>query len=127
MLRLDVSTDCAGAGLSGVVERNKHIGTIQTWGPLFTVSLDLKINSHVSEKRNGHSSIITFKGNNGKNDCCNIGDRIPMILYGDKRIVFAHSVNGNGNHYFHFNIDFQRWYNIIIRQRERNGKVFCYR
>ena len=106
MLRFDVSTEHFSAGLSGFVKRNKHIGTIQTWGPLFSVSLDLRINSHVSQESNGHSNIITFKGNNWKNDCCNIGDRIPMVLYSKRRLTFAHSVNGNGNFYFHFYIDF---------------------
>ena len=46
-----------------------------------------------------------------------------MILYGDKRITFAHSINGNGNYYFHYNINYKRWYNIVIEQKKIKGKV----
>ena len=52
------------------VQKNKKIGTIDSWGPLFRISLDLIIHSHVE----GTSSVLGFKGNGGTRSCCEHGD-----------------------------------------------------
>ena len=48
------------------IQKNKEIGTIDSWGPFFRVSFDLIIHSYV----NGYSSVLSFKGNGGTYDCC---------------------------------------------------------
>ena len=41
------------------IQENKQIGTIESWGPLFRVSLDLIIHS----QDGGRSSILSFQSN----------------------------------------------------------------
>ena len=57
------------------IERNKLIDTIPSWGPYYRVNFDLHINSFGS----GWSSVISFRGNNAAQTCCNMGDRTPIM------------------------------------------------
>ena len=111
-------------GLSGDVKRNTEIETIPTWGPLFRVSFDLKINSQVSSN-NGWASVLSFKGNEGATDRSKYGDRIPAIFLHKKGFLhFTSGVNGNRNHAFNFNsIKLNKWYSITIQQTLEKGKV----
>ena len=59
------------------ITKGKEIGTIDSWGPYFRISLDLIIHSHAYD---GYSSVLAFRGNGGTYDCCEIGDRIPAIF-----------------------------------------------
>ena len=104
------------------IQRDREIGIIDSWGPLFRISLDLIIHSRVS---NGFSSVLAFKGNGGRSDCCEIGDRIPAIfLYNPTMTLnFANSVRQNGNYWFDFKINLNTWYNIIIEQKFVHRKV----
>ena len=108
--------------LDGDNSKGKEIGKIDSWGPLFRISLDLIIHSRVS---NGFSSVLAFKGNGGRSDCCEIGDRIPAIfLYNPTMTLnFANSVRQNGNYWFDFKINLNTWYNIIIEQKFVHRKV----
>ena len=102
-------------GLAGVVKKNTEIGTIESWGPHFLVSFDVKINSHLETNR---SSILDFKGNGGTRDCCKHGDRIPAVLHDERNneLIFCSSVNGNGNYHVKYKVELHRWYTIIIKQ-----------
>ena len=64
-------------GRSGVVKKNTVIGTIPSWGPLFRVSFDMKINSY---RKTDWTSILDFKGNGGTREKGKHGDRIPTVL-----------------------------------------------
>ena len=44
------------------VRKNNEIGTIDSWGPLFRVSLDIIIHSH-DEGVNKKLSVLTFQSN----------------------------------------------------------------
>ena len=100
------------------VRRNNEIGTIDSWGPLFRISLDLMIHSHVEDK---WSSVLTFKGNGGASDHEKFGDRIPGI--------FVYKDINKGKGYlqfsttkltrFFFPINLNTWYNILIEQKNR--------
>ena len=74
----------------------------------------------------------SFNGNRHTNrhtkNCCEDGDRIPVIILvaePDKPLYLhiANSVNNDGNYYFNFNINLKTWYNIIIEHEYVNGKV----
>ena len=108
-------------GLSGDVKKKTEIGTIPSWGPQFRVSFDLKINSQVSGDRGGFASVLSFKGNGGKNN----GRRIPDILMNKKGFLhFTSAVNGNRNYNFNINsIKLNKWYSIAIEQIRDEGKV----
>ena len=111
-------------GLSGVVEKDNEIGTIESWGPHFRVSFEMIIKSFVGAK---WTNILSFKGNGATSDCCQPGDRAPAVFLQEnkKLLVFSTTVNGNGGFTFHWNkkVELNKWYKIIIEQISINGKV----
>ena len=114
-----------GNGTSIDVESNKVIGEVDgRWGPLYRVSLDLIVWSFSSD----WSNILAFKGNQANNDCCNNGDRIPLINSGANNYLrIANSINGNGNYYRDIKITSNQWYNIVIEQvLESNNQVMSF-
>ena len=111
-------------GPSGDVKRNTEIETIPTWGPLFRVSFDLKINSLKSGNKGGWSSVISFKGNEGKKDLGNHGDRIPAVFMNKNgRLHFRSSVSGNTNHKLSSAVQLKKWLRVVIEQNLSNEKV----
>ena len=114
-------------GLSGDVRKNNLIGTISSWGPLFRVSFDLKINSLVRGDGWGWSNVLVFKGNGASRNSGKHGDRIPGVwMHRSTRygLLFTNSVNGKPNFYFNNHaIKLNKWYKIVIEQKSVNGKV----
>ena len=110
---------------AGGIQRNKEIGTIDKWGPTFSVSFDLIIHSYVRGKgKQGWTSVLAFKGNGGKSHCCKHGDRIPDVaLNKNGELRFTNSVSGNKKYQFIFNVDLNKWYNITIEQTKNDQKV----
>ena len=109
--------------LSGVVRRHNEIGIIESWGPHFRVSFDMKIKSFVAAK---WTNILSFKGNGAKESCCRPGDRAPAIFLENKEkyLVFSNPVNGNGKYSYKFReLELNQWFKIIIEQISINGKV----
>ena len=111
-------------GLSGVVEKDNEIGTIESWGPHFRVSFEMIIKSFVGAK---WTNILSFKGNGATSHCCQPGDRAPAVFLQEnkKLLIFSNTVNGNGGYAFHWNkkVELNKWYKIIIEQISINGKV----
>ena len=107
-------------GFSGPVIQNNQISTIDIWGPQYRVAVDIIV--HAWNPENDYNNILRFTSTDS--DSGDIGDRIPAIFYnvgGFLQITSA--VNGNGNDYFDFPIDLEKWYHIEIHQAERNGQV----
>ena len=103
------------------IERGRKIDTVEAWGPFFRISFDLFITSFGPSE---WASILSFKGNGGTNNCCNNGDRVPIVqLHNNGQLFFINSVNGNGNAYFHTAVDTGKWYKIEIEQTRIGGKV----
>ena len=100
--------------------RNNLLGTIESWGPLFYVSFDVKINSFSPR----WSSIVAFKGNGGVNSNHEHGDRVPQInLNGMRRkLEFSSYVNGS-SHSNTMKVEANKWYNIYIEQNYHDRKV----
>ena len=104
-----------------MIEKGRLIDTVSSWGPLFRISFDLFITSFGPSV---WSSILSFKGNGGTNNCCNNGDRIPIVqLHDNGELYFINSINGNGNAYFHTAVDTGKWYEIEIEQNKIDGEV----
>ena len=109
----------------GVVGENKLLGTIDSWGPLYRVSLDLIIHSHSNTT---YSSVLSFKGNGASTDNDNYGDRIPIIQVGNNGYLYLiSSVKGDNSYIVKIEINFNNWYNIIIEQKLINRKVQYFR
>ena len=96
--------------------------TIDTFGPQYSVALDIIVNS----AGEGWSSIIRFTATDS--NCCNNGDRVPAISYhSDGYLNIASSVNNNGNYWLNYKIDLKKWYHIeIVQAMNKNGKVIEY-
>ena len=105
------------------INGNNLIGCINSWGPLFRVSFDLKINKLVwGGPVWGWSTVIVFKADDKD------GGRIPalfihrMMKFG---FYISNSVNGNGNHHFLYTkFHLNNWINFVLEQSESgDGKV----
>jgi len=106
------------------INGNNLIGCINSWGPLFRVSFDLKINKLVrGDPVWGWSNVIVFKADDKD------GSRIPalfihrMMKFG---LYISNSVNGNGNHHFLYTkFHLNKWMKFVLEQSEaRDGKVY---
>ena len=110
---------------SGDFKKNNQIGFIESWGPLFRVSFDLKIHSLKNgDPTWGWANVIKFIGDLQGN---RKGERVPSIfLHKSKNfgLYFANSVNGNGNYHFTYTkFELNKWHNIVIEQTKSDGKV----
>ena len=92
-----------------IIERNKLIDTIPTWGPLFSISFDLIINSYGSSS---WLTILSFKANNASSNVGNFGDRIPAMHLNGGKLYFKNAVGENPNYAFYNYILTRKWYNI---------------
>ena len=88
------------------VKKNNKIETIESWGPLFHVSLDLIIHSRHQDDKYDWSSVLTFL-------------HAAPSIYLDKTSLLT-TVD---NKIFNFKIELNHWYNIVIEQKSVNGKV----
>ena len=104
-----------------MIQRGKQIGTIESWGPFFQIKFDLYINSFGPAAWNG---ILSFKGNGASKDCCNDGDRVPIVQLNEiGQLVFVNSVNGDGNYNSRHYVQSKKWLRITIEQKLTNDKV----
>ena len=113
-------------GLHGNIQKNKEIGEIENWGPLFRISFDLVFHSKPTVYK--YYSILAFKGYSGRSDCCNVGDRAPTIFYHPTEsdlLTIATAIGDNGNHFneFEVSLEINKKYNFVIEQKFVNGKV----
>ena len=104
------------------VQRDKQIGTIDSWGPFFRVSFDLFIHSLGEISRTGNKSnwysVLAFVHE--------IGSELPAIELHSSGFLRFRNLFVNYFTYHNsviFNIKLNQWYNIIIDQKSVNGKV----
>ena len=88
------------------VQKNNKIGTIESWGPLFRVSLDLIIHSRHQDENYDWSSVLAFL-------------HAAPSIYLDK----TGFVTTLDNKIFNFKIELNHWYNIVLEQKSLIGKV----
>ena len=118
LVKWDCWISCYLVFLGMKVKKNNQIGTIASWGPTFRVAVDIIVHSAGS----GYTSILRFTSTS--QNCCQMGDRLPIIHYHSKGYLHITSaVNKNGNYYVNYNIDLKKWYHIEIAQTTMNGKV----
>lgn len=78
-----------------------EIGTIDTFGPLFRISFDLKINSHVKDGWSNAFFLTKF----------NIG-------------IFVNQ-NGSLSYNLNFKFELKKWYTIILQLKYIYRQVIC--
>merc|ERR1711874_417440 len=114
----ETSDNTCSARYSGTVVSKHQIATIDSFGPEYRVAFDIIVHSASSV----WSSILRFTSTGG--NCCNIGDRVPAILYNSRGYLLIDSaVNEKGNHGVTYKIDLERWYHVEIVQATENGQL----
>ena len=111
----------------GKAKRNNLLATTASWGPLFWVSLDLIVHKPVP----GWTNLLAFKAHGAKSNRGNHGDRFPSIFLWNSGqynashyLCFITSLNTYTNyHYNHHHVKTNTWYNVVIQQISRDGKV----
>ena len=108
------------------VRKNNEIGTIDSWGPLFRISLDLMIHSYVEGK---WLNVLTFKGFKG-NGLPKINEERIFDIWVKKPtettngfLVFDDRDTFNALNDRQIKIDLTTWYNIIIEQKNRKVRL----
>ena len=113
------------SGYGSNILRNNLLGTIDSWGPLFRVSLNLRIHSIPDSP--GPSSVLAFKANGGESNAKQYGDRVPIIFChpNDGLLSFQNSVNGNFHYGYKWKTktEMDKWYHIEIKQYLYEGEV----
>lgn len=90
------------------VQNNKEIGTIDSWGPFFRVSFDLIIHSlHPSHQ---WTSLLAVGI---------LNEAVFTSLF----LLDSSSKITDKDENFQFEIELNRWYNIIIEQKSTRGQV----
>ena len=111
-------------GLSGSFQEDKLLSTVPEWGPVFSVSLDLKLSS-LSVKDAWLIQFIEASKDSGPG-CCDVGTRVPAIKL-DKRegqnFEFSMGLGGKDFTHTKYPVKKGKWYRIVITQTLIDGKV----
>ena len=118
-------------GLSGnLMKPKEEVGSIDFWGPQFRVSFDLVFQSKptVAPGDTYYYTIVTFREKGGTSDCCNVGDRVPMLqhhLSPTEKLHFISAIGTNGdyNHIYPVVMELNRKYSFVFEQKSINNKV----
>ena len=93
------------------LQKGKELATIPVWGPSFRVTFDVFISSYEVDT---WTNILHFTtGNN----CCSVGDRIPMIKsHSSGNLVILNAVGDDGNHQTFVPLSINKWHTVEISQ-----------
>ena len=99
---------------------NRKIETISEWGPEFKISFEVKI---LNLGDDAYTNIFHFTSTG--NNCCNIGDRIPVLTLHKSGALYLGTQIGNaGNKNIQTAaLDKNKLYKIELDQNFNDGKV----
>ena len=60
------------------VRKNNLVQTLESWGPTFTISVEIKITSFEAQEAGHHGEILRLTSRPG--DCCLNGQRVPVVF-----------------------------------------------
>ena len=93
-----------------IIGRDQLLATIPSWGPEFTLSLELFINSFPDATTN-YAEVLRFS--NTDNNCCEYGTRIPAIFIKAGDLI---EVSPPGAAPGQIKVNLNTWYKINISQ-----------
>ena len=99
-----------------IIGRDQLLATIPSWGPEFTLSLELFINSFPDAATN-YAEVLRFT--NSAVDCCAYGTRIPVIFLKVGDIL---EVSPPGGVPGQINVNRNTWYKINFTQYFHSNK-----
>ena len=100
------------------VQRDKQIGTIDSWGPFFRVSFDLIVHSVPQDRTSSVLDFICETETRTTSYVLSISLNRPWLWLYTMELRFE-----NVNIDFKFDVEKDHWYNIIIEQNSFSGKV----
>ena len=99
-----------------MVQNNQLLSTKKEWGPSYVISFDIFINSWPEEK---FKKVLHFTTGQ---ECCKIGDRIPLIMIKNKNLYVKTNIGNHGNSYNVVNgLSAKKWMNIWIAHYFKDG------
>lgn len=95
---------------------------MDNWGPLYTLSLDLKVNSE--ERSHGFANILAFKTNRAVEENSDYEGRIEAIFWDNSRdkLRFISSI-GRTHTFDSAVLSVGTWYSVEISQTEEGRRV----
>ena len=60
------------------MRKNNLVQTLESWGPTFTISVEIKISSFQAQEAGHHGEILRLTSRPG--DCCLMGQRVPAVF-----------------------------------------------
>ena len=60
------------------IEQNQLLQTLESWGPTFTISVEIKITSFEEQEAGHWGEILRLTSRPG--DCCLMGQRVPAVF-----------------------------------------------
>ena len=97
------------------MKRNNKLKTIPQWGPTYSVSFDIKVNS--INPNTTLANVLHFS--DFGRDCCEIGDRIPGIwITNESQVLISSSLNDKGNDIVQAEINLKSKFTIDIEQKQ---------
>ena len=129
------------------VRKNNLVQTLESWGPTFTISVEIKVTSFQAQEAGHHGEILRLTSRPG--DCCLMGQRVPAVflstvIYIQKVISkstcnvtepssssksFYITMNIGKNFDKKFSIDGlkeQTWYKMVLSQKQIGVKTTNY-
>ena len=60
------------------VKKNQLVQLLESWGPTFTISVEIKVTSFEAQEAGHHGEILRLTSRPG--DCCLMGQRVPAVF-----------------------------------------------
>ena len=106
------------------IGQGKLLATLPSWGPTFCLTFDLYINSFDgSSLKDGYAELLRLTSTD--DDCCSIGDRIPVIFtHKNGNLHIGTQIGAQGNAVRDVSLDKSKWHQLELVQYVQSDKVW---
>ena len=118
------------------IRQNQLLQTLESWGPTFTISMEIKITSFQRQEEGHWGEILRLTSRPG--DCCLNGQRVPVVFLSrthcgkslsnqiivvlepySRSFYITTSIGNNFDKKFNINgLKENTWYKIVLSQRK---------
>ena len=118
------------------IKQNQLLQTLESWGPTFTISMEIKITSFQKQEEGHWGEILRLTSRPG--DCCLNGQRVPVVFLSrtncskslsnqinvvlepySRSFYITTSIGGNADKKFHIDgLEENIWYKMVLSQKK---------
>ena len=118
------------------VKKNQLVQLLESWGPTFTISVEIKITSFEEQEEGHWGEILRLTSRPG--DCCLNGQRVPVVFLSrtncskslsnqinvvlepySRSFYITTSIGGNADKKFHIDgLEENIWYKMVLSQKK---------